>query len=93
MLAGIAQWQLHLEGCHSLKDKRSVIKPLLSHLRQRCNVSAAETGRQDQWQESEIACAAVGSDRRIVEETLRMADRLVEAADGVRITDSVTVYR
>jgi uncharacterized protein YlxP (DUF503 family) len=56
-------------------------------------VSVAETGRQDQWQESEIACAAVGSDRRIVEETLRAADRVVEAADGVRIMDSVTVYR
>ena len=93
MLAGITQWELHLAGCHSLKDKRSIIKPLLTHLRQRCNVSVAETARQDQWQEAEIACAAVGSDRRIIEETLRMADRLVEEADGVRIMDSATVYR
>jgi hypothetical protein len=35
----------------------------------------------------------VGSDRRIVEETLRDADRVVDGADGVRIMDSVTVYR
>ena len=93
MLGGIAEGQGRLPGCHSLKEKRSIINPMLAQLRQRCNVSVAETGRQDQWQESEIACAAVGSDRRIVEETLRAADRVVEAADGVRIMDSVTVYR
>ncbi len=93
MLVGISEWQVHLAGCHSLKEKRSIIKPLLARLRQQCNVSVAETGSQDRWQESELACAAIGSDRRVVEETLRHADRLVEAADGVRIMDSVTVYR
>jgi uncharacterized protein YlxP (DUF503 family) len=93
MLVGIAEWQLHLPGCHSLTEKRGIIRPILARLRQRCNVSVAETGRQDQWQEAEIACAAVGSDRRIVEETLRAADRVVDGADGVRIMDSVTVYR
>jgi uncharacterized protein YlxP (DUF503 family) len=93
MVVGVAEWQLHLPGCHSLKEKRSVVKPLVAQLRQRCNVSVAETGRQDRWQESEIACSAVGSDRRIVEETLRAADRVIEGADGVRIMDSVTVYR
>lgn len=93
MLAAVVTWQLHLAGCHSLKEKRSVVKPLLTRLRQRCNVSVAETGRQDSWQEAEIACAVVGSERRIVDETLRMADRLVEEADGVRIMDSVTVYQ
>jgi hypothetical protein len=33
----------------------------------------------------------VGSDRRVVEETLRAADRLVERADGVRIIDTVVI--
>jgi hypothetical protein len=29
----------------------------------------------------------------VVEETLRAADRLVEETDGVRIVDTVTVFR
>ena len=40
-----------------------------------------------------VASAAVGSARTVVEETLRAADRLVEETDGVRIVDTVTVFR
>jgi len=93
MLIGIRTWELHLEGCHSLKDKRSVLKPLTAALRRSLNLSVAETEHQNLWQRAEIACAAVGSARDVVEETLRAADRLIEAADGVRILDTATVYR
>ena len=93
MLIGIRTWELHLEGCHSLKDKRSVLKPLTAALRRTLNVSVAETDHQDLWQRAEIACAAVGSARDVVEGTLRAADRLIEKADGVRILDTATVYR
>jgi uncharacterized protein len=93
MLIGIRTWELHLEGCHSLKDKRSVLKPLTTALRRTLNVSVAETDHQDLWQRAEIACAALGSARTVVEETLRAADRLVDRADGVRILDTTTVYQ
>jgi uncharacterized protein YlxP (DUF503 family) len=65
----------------------------MATLRRTLNVSVAETDHQDLWQRAEIACAAVGSARDVVEETLRSADRMVEDADGVRIVDTVTVYR
>jgi uncharacterized protein YlxP (DUF503 family) len=93
MFIAITTWDLHLPGCHSLKDKRSVVKPLTSALRRTLNVSVAETGEQELWQRAEIACAVVGSARSVVEETLRAADRMVEEADGVRILDTATVYR
>ncbi|HET7598843.1 MAG TPA: DUF503 domain-containing protein [Gemmatimonadales bacterium] len=93
MVVAVRTWELHLEGCRSLKDKRSVLRPLTSSLRRAFNVSVAETGHQDLWQRAEIACAAVGTARAVVEETLRSADRMVEEADGVRIVDTATVYR
>ena len=86
-------WELHLPGCHSLKEKRGILKPLTAALRQQLNVSVAETGHQDLWQRAEIACAAVGSARPVVEQLLRSADRLVEGRDGVRIVDTATVWR
>jgi uncharacterized protein len=70
-----------------------VLKPLTAGLRRSLNLSVAETGHQDLWQRAEIACAAIGSARTVVDETLRAADRMVEEADGVRIVDTVTVYR
>jgi len=80
VVIGVQVWELHLPACHSLKEKRGTLKPLTAALRQRLNVSVAETGHQDLWQRAEIACAAVGTARPVVEETLRAADRAVEAA-------------
>jgi uncharacterized protein YlxP (DUF503 family) len=93
MYLAITTWDLHLPNCHSLKEKRSVLKPLTTGLRRTLNVSVAETGDQDLWQRAEIACAAVGSARVVVDETLRAADKMVEETDGIRIVDTVTVYR
>jgi uncharacterized protein YlxP (DUF503 family) len=93
VIVGIQVWELHLPGCHTLKEKRGTLKPLTAALRQRLNVSVAETGHQDLWQRAEIACAAVGSARAVVEAMLRTADGMVEETDGVRIVDTVTVWR
>ena len=93
MIVAIATWDLHLPACHSLKEKRSVLKPLTTALRRSLNVSVAETGDQDLWQRAEIACAVVGTARTVVDETLRAADRMVEEFDGVRILDTATVFR
>jgi uncharacterized protein len=93
VIVAIQAWELHLPGCHSLKEKRGVLKPLTIGLRRSLNVSVAETNHQDLWQRAEIACAVVGTDRGVVEETLRAADRMVEESDGARIVDTVTVWR
>ena len=93
MIVGVQMWELHLPGCHSLKEKRGILKPLTAALRQKLNVSVAETGHQDLWQRAEITCAVVGSARPVVEETLRSADRMVEESNGVRIMDTATVWR
>ena len=92
MVCAVRTWELHLEGCASLKDKRGRLKPLVVALR-RGNLSVAEPGHQDLWQRAEVSCAALGSDRAIVEGELRAADRLIEEADGVRIIDVVTAFR
>jgi uncharacterized protein YlxP (DUF503 family) len=93
VIVAVQTWELHLPGCHSLKEKRGVLKPLTIALRRSLNLSVAETGHQDLWQRAEIACAVVGTDRSVVEETLRAADRMVEDSDGARIVDTVTVWR
>ncbi len=88
MFAAVQTWDLHLEGCQSLKDKRSVLQSLKAELRRKLNVAVAEVGQQDLWQRASLACAAVGADRRVVEAILRQADAVVEAMDGVRIIET-----
>ena len=56
---------LHLKlwGCLSLKDKRGQIKPILTRLQREFNLSTAEVGLQDEWQETILACAIVSTDK------------------------------
>ena len=91
MIVGLITWELHLDACHSLKEKRHILKSLKDRLHQRFNVSAAETDHHDLWQRAELSAAVVSTDRHHAEQVLREADRLVEGADGARIVDSSTV--
>jgi uncharacterized protein YlxP (DUF503 family) len=85
-------WELHLAGCHSLKDKRHVLKSLKDRLHNRFNVSAAETDHQDAWQRAEVTVCVVSTDRDHAERVLREADRLVAAEGDARIVDTSTSY-
>ena len=92
MIVGLITWELHLDGCQSLKEKRHIVKSLKDRLHQRFNVSAAETDHHDLWQRAELSAVVVSTDRLHAEQVLREADRLVEGADGARIVDSSPSY-
>ena len=70
MPVGLLTVHLYLPGCTSLKEKRSRLKPILSRLHREFNVATAEMYRQDQWQESEIACATVSNDALFTQQVL-----------------------
>ena len=53
---------LHLPGCASLKEKRSLIKPVLARLHREYNVAAAEMDLQDVWQDTLLACVTISND-------------------------------
>ncbi len=92
MVVGLTTWELHLDACHSLKDKRRVLKSLKDRLHNRFNVSAAETAHHDLWQRAELTVCVVATDRGHAENVLREADRLVDAAAGARIMDASTSF-
>lgn len=70
---------LHLPGCGSLKEKRGRLKPLLTRLHREFNVSVAEMGLQDIWQDAIIACAMVNSDAAQLQRSLQTVTRWVES--------------
>ncbi|MGB8648421.1 MAG: DUF503 domain-containing protein [Anaerolineae bacterium] len=61
MVVGVCTVQLEFYA-QSLKDKRSVIKPILARVRDHFNVSAAEVDDLDAWQRSTLAFACVSTD-------------------------------
>jgi hypothetical protein len=92
VVVGLTTWELHLDGCRSLKDKRRVLKSLKDRLHNKFNVSAAETAHHDLWQRAELTVCVVATDRGHAENVLREADRLVDGAAEARIMDASTSF-
>lgn len=90
---GVIAWELEVFGCHSLKEKRSVVKSLKDRLHRSFNVSVAETGHHDVWQRAELTACVVSGDRRQAEAVLESADRLVAEEARARIIDSFREFR
>jgi uncharacterized protein YlxP (DUF503 family) len=85
MVVGVVAWELEVFGCQSLKQKRSVVRSLKERLRNRFNVSVAETGHTDLWQRAELTACTVSSDRSRVDSILDSADRFVSSDPRARV--------
>lgn len=85
MWIGWLEFDLLLGDVHSLKEKRSVVRPLVAELRRRFDVSAAETGALDLHRRAGVGVAMVAADRAHVIEVLDAAERLVAARPEVEL--------
>lgn len=85
MVIGVIGWDLEVFGCQSLKEKRSVVKSLKDRLRDRFNVSVAETGHQDLWQRAELTACVVSNGRREADALLGRLDHFVGAEPRARV--------
>lgn len=78
MRVGVCQITLRLPGCHSLKDKRQVIKSLIARVHNRFNVAIAEVDEQDSWQIAILGVSCVSNDSRHVDSVLAHVQRYIE---------------
>jgi uncharacterized protein YlxP (DUF503 family) len=74
-----------LGDVHSLKEKRSVVRPLVSELKRRYDVSAAEAGHLDLHRRALIGVAVVGADARHCIEVLESCERLVASRSEIEL--------
>lgn len=62
MDVGALEVDLHFPHCHSLKEKRAVIRPILDGARNRFRVAASEVAFHDKWQRARLGFSCVGPD-------------------------------
>lgn len=74
-IIGIATLELRIDGANSLKDKRRVLKSLLTRLRQAGNFAAAEIADQDRWRAATIAVVTISNARAPVQRQLAGVER------------------
>jgi uncharacterized protein len=79
MWVGALELDVLLGDVHSLKEKRSVVRPVVAELRRRFEVSAAEAGHQDLHRRALLGICLVAGDAGHVTEVLDRCERLVAA--------------
>jgi len=92
-MVGILTIHLHIPGCASLKEKRGRLKPLIARLHREFNISVAEMGLQDKWQEAIISCALVNNETAQIQRSLQTVSKWVNAhwRDGEIIGESIEI--
>lgn len=78
MLVALERFDLRIPACHSLKEKRHVVKTLTNAIRSSFNVSVAEVEHQDLWQRTALGVAAVGAQEYHLRKVLHEVEKLVE---------------
>jgi len=79
MWIGWLEFDLLLGDVRSLKQKRSVIRPVVAELQRKFSVSAAETGSHELHRRARIGVAMAAADRGHAVDVLDAAERLVAA--------------
>ena len=77
MWIGTIEFDLLLGNVHSLKEKRSLVRPLIAEVRRKYEVSVAEVGHLDLHRRAGIGVAVVAADRGHVVDLLDTVERRV----------------
>jgi uncharacterized protein YlxP (DUF503 family) len=102
VFVGSIAFDLLLGDVRSLKQKRSLVRPLVAELRRTYDVSAAEAGHLDLHRRALVGVAVVAADRAHCVDVLDRCERLVAARPEMdllsarrqvlRATDDLTDY-
>ena len=90
MYVGALELDLLLGDVGSIKQKRSVVRPVVAELRRRYAVSVAEAGHLDLRRRALIGVAAVAADAGHVTEVLDHCERLVSAHPELQVLSART---
>jgi uncharacterized protein len=77
MWVGALQFDLLLGDVQSLKEKRSLVRPLIAEVRKRFELSVAEVDHLDLHRRAAIGVAAVSPDRAHLVDLLDAVEQLV----------------
>lgn len=85
MWIGWLEFDILLGDVRSLKQKRSVVRPLVAELQRRFGVAAAETGWLDLHRRAGVGVAVVAADSAHAVDVLDAAERLVAARPEIEL--------
>ena len=92
MFTGTLALDLLMGDVHSLKEKRSVVRPIIAELRRRYDVAAAEAGHLDLHRRALVGVAVVAAERAHCVEVLDACERLVAGRPEIELLSARQQY-
>lgn len=84
----LVSYTLYLPMCHSLKEKRKIVRSLKDSLKAKFNVSVAEVDYHDLHQSAKLAVAVVFSESSSIDSCLSKIDSHVRNRFGYEVTSA-----
>jgi uncharacterized protein YlxP (DUF503 family) len=84
MKVGCCSLKFFLHGNNSLKEKRRITKSIKDRVKNKFNISIAEIGDQDVWQNLHLGIVAVGSDFKYLD---GLMNKVVESIDNMHLAE------
>lgn len=90
MVIGVLRVSLYIHDVFNIKEKRRVIKSLLTKVIGRFNVAAAEVGEQDIWNKAIIGISCISNSSNHADSILANIVDFIEKNTDVEILDYST---
>lgn len=87
MIVGRLELILGIPAARSLKDKRRLVKSLITRINNRHNASVAEVGDNDKWQTCRLGVAVVSNRSDHVHSQISAIVRMVEREQEMFVVD------
>jgi uncharacterized protein YlxP (DUF503 family) len=78
MVIGVCQITLHLPECHSLKEKRQIVKSIMARVHNQFEVAVAEVANNDLWQLATLGMSCVSNSSQHASEKLEHVRNYIE---------------
>ena len=93
MMIAAMSFRLHVPWTHSLKEKRMVVKSLVSQLQNRFHVSVAEIDEQDTHQIIVIGVVAIVPHNAIADSLMEEISQFVENSSEAEVLEETREIR
>lgn len=87
MIVGVCKLSVHLPTCHSLKEKRGLLRKVKARTFNKFKIPVSEVGGLDKWQLSELGFSITGNDSRLIEGLIQNISDYIESLGLVMIMD------
>ena len=85
-MIGYVECECIIYDVQSLKEKRAVLRRVVTRLKQKYNISVAEVDYQNVWQRTKLGIVAVTAERTATEQELQRALQFIDSFPEIERT-------